>query len=255
MRLRLAALVLLLLMAPALAASSGSRHFNASYAHLGSAVVTATPLTISCWFRLDNSSDGVKHTLAGVFRASGGTAGQQSGLYIVHNNNGAAGSQPVYAASASTGTFTTGAVTSANVTNTNWHHVMAVFASSTSRTIYLDGGHSGSEATSNTPSSLNDTVIGAFLDPTGAQFDSTNQSEAHCAFWSAALTAAEDVSLANGASPMVIRPVSLLSYAPLWGLASPELDLIDLGHAWTLVSSPTVTASAPPVSVFLPASP
>ena len=101
------------------------------------------------------------------------------------------------------------AQTTSGFTINTWHHVCFVCSSSTSRTIYRDGGSSGTNTTDDTPTSLTRVFIG------------TNTSEgfdgyiSDVAIWSAALSTGEITSLAKGFSAKKIRPQSLEHYTPL----------------------------------------
>lgn len=57
-------------------------------------------------------------------------------------------------------------------------------------------------------------------------------------FWNAILTAAEFAALGNGVSPRLIRPGNLVSYVPIFGNDSPEVDLVDATR-WTVNGSPS----------------
>ena len=47
--------------------------------------------------------------------------------------------------------------------------------------------------------------------------------------------------LADGFSPLLVRPASLLSYVPIIGTDSPEIDLVD-SSTWTINGTLTKTA-------------
>jgi len=62
-----------------------------------------------------------------------------------------------------------------------------------------------------------------------------------------ALSAGEVAALGAGASPLAVRPQSLVAYWPLYGNVSPETDIIS-GYDMTLYNSPTEADSHPPLS-------
>jgi hypothetical protein len=67
---------------------------------------------------------------------------------------------------------------------------------------------------------------------------------AEAAIWSVALTADEVASLASGAAPFMIRPASLVLYAPLIGReAATEWDYF--GPSITLNNSPAIGTDHP----------
>ena len=109
------------------------------------------------------------------------------------------------------------------VVNT-WHHAAAVFASTTSRTIYLDGVAGTTDTTSIAAATPGETGIGFYNPSTGnAQFMSGLIGEA--AVWSASLDQGEITALAAGMSPRMVRPGALAAYWPLLGVFSPEIDV------------------------------
>lgn len=117
---------------------------------VGSAVLTATPITITAWFKT-STSDG---HVAGLGSHDSGDLhalrlGGTNDIYAESNNAGVAGNV---------------AEASGSFTNDAWTHGAAVFANSTSRIIYRDGGNSGSNSTDITPNQLSRTVIGARFD-------------------------------------------------------------------------------------------
>jgi hypothetical protein len=118
-----------------------------------------------------------------------------------------------------------------------------VFASSTSRTAYINGGSSGTNTTSVVPSLLNRTNIGVqFLQNAGGTsgISFANGRVAECGIWNAALTAAEVASLAKGMTCDKVRPQSLVFYAPL------VRDLIDQKGGLTITNNNGATVANHP---------
>lgn len=175
---------------------------------VNSAVLTAMPLTIACWFNataLDNA-----HRMVSL------TDGSTNNRFQVGISVGNA----VLALIASGGS-SANATSSATITAGTWFHCAAVFASATSRTVYLNGGNSGTNATNLTPSGLNVTVLGNDGTTT------CNGTIAWPAIWNAALSNGEIAALATGLDPRLLqsqRP-ALKFFALLPG-ASPEVDVI-----------------------------
>ncbi|CAM6003248.1 unnamed protein product [Sphagnum balticum] len=127
-----------------------------------------------------------------------------------------------------------------------WFFVAGVIASVSSRTIYLN---------QNAP--ITDTnTVGAISGLTSIDFgyspwDSSQPLSGKLAewgLWDAALTTAEIASLAAGVLPPQVRPLSLVGYWPLYGLASPEPDLSGNANNGTLTG--TTYATGPPVELF-----
>lgn len=90
----------------------------------------------------------------------------------------------------------------------------AVFSASNSRTIYSGAGGSVTDTTSVTPTSLDRTNIGARYNAgsLGGFFDG---KIGEVAVWDAAITSDDFQCLFNGASPIVVKPASLIAYFPL----------------------------------------
>ena len=117
------------------------------------------------------------------------------------------------------------ATASASFTANTWHHACGVAENSTSRLVYLDGGNVGTNATSVTISGMDATKT-EFGRRNGASIPEAYFSGdmAEAGLWNVALTAAEVASLGKGASPLMVRPQSLVGYWPMLGLSSTELD-------------------------------
>lgn len=189
-----------------------SRLLNGSteWLRTAAAIASVTPLTLACWFWLTDSA-----AARVIMCIDDGTANER--FQMNHNIGGA-----IAALVANAGT-TSQATTVATASSSAWHHGAAVFASATSRSIYLDGGNVQSNATSRTPGALNSTTIGA-RNGGGTSFAGYL---AEVAIWNAALTAAEAALLGlTRVSPLMIRSANLVAYAPLMGQGSPEIDIV-----------------------------
>jgi hypothetical protein len=132
-----------------------------------------------------------------------------------------------------------------------WFHAGAVFSGtsgvSTSIKAYADGTLQDTVTTTfTTPTSLDRTTIGRLSRTAPLHYQ--NGRLAHTAIWSVALSDAEILALSKGASPAQIQPASLVSYTPLWGLHSPEIDLVKNSATWT-VTGATQANDAPVQSI------
>lgn len=177
-----------------------------SYIEATSGVVTAVPLTMSCWFNLDNAT--ANQTVMSV-SASGATSAR---FAIVAA--GAATNDPLRAVVQAGGTVVN--AEAGTFLADTWHHGCAVFTSATSRTIYLDHATSGTNTTNITPNSalINRTNIASQWGA-GARGVTGNGEIIEVGIWDVALTSAEIKSLSLGFKPTQIRPNSLVFYAPL----------------------------------------
>jgi hypothetical protein len=195
-----------------------------------SAVLTAAPITMACWFKLTDITN---------FQALMSLARNNAtfGDFFILAARGDVASDPLEANcfSSSPNGFGVAATTSGYAANT-WHHGCAVFASATDRRVYLNGGSKGTNATSTNPISIDRTSIGALYRNTPAGYCDGLLAEA--GIWNVALSDEEAAILAKGYSPLLVRPASLVAYWPLIGRYSPEID-IKGGYALT-VSGATV---------------
>lgn len=146
---------------------------------------------------------------------------------------------------ASTG-FTEHQTYAANTFGTGtWHSAIAVFTSSTSRTVYLDAdfANAGTGTTSSTPGTMAEVNLGAFL----GGFNFFDGRIAEAAVWGEVLETAEIVAYHAGWSPLLIRPRALLAYWPLHGSFSPEVDRRG-GRSLTLTGAPA--AAEHPMCIY-----
>lgn len=200
---------------------------SGQYHRATQAVVTAAPLTMACWFNADSATtngvlmsmlDEGSNNWTGFYLVCGGTdVGDPFQAAAVNNNS-------FVSASTSTG-YSTGV----------WMHGCGVYTSDTSRTAYLDGGSAVTDTTSCTPSAIMDnTVIGSARRTIADNGFDGRIAEA--GIWNTDLTAAEVLSLAEGVSPLKVRPQSLVFYAPL------IREVLDIrgGRALAATGSPAV---------------
>jgi len=182
---------------------------SAQYLYRASAVVSAMPITMACWFRTTSTT--AIQRLVDVGQLS--TGNQKWSLALL--GTAAAPNTTVIANTSSvSGAF---AATTATYLADTWHHAAAVFTSSTSRTAYLDGGNAGTDTASVSPSGVDTTTIGATGVGASAFGQYMSGRIAEAAIWDVALTASEIAALARGFIPPQIRPQSLVAYWPLGG--------------------------------------
>lgn len=162
------------------------------------------------------------------------------------NWGGNAAGDPLRAITWNAGTFALAATTSGYSVNT-WHHGCAVFAAANSRTVYIDGGSAATETTSITPGSAPTSIaVGRFQSNAPSGYFSGRLAEV--GVWSVGLNASEVAALARGISPRRVRPESLVGYWPIWGLHSPEIDL--LGGVRPMTVTGATQANHAPVRPF-----
>lgn len=203
--------------------------FNGSnqYITTASAPVTAAPLTMAAWANPVNTT--ANHTILTIGDVAGDVdywriyaAGADAGDFAKFDcRRGAAGLQT--------------ASSSIAYTANTWQHYCGVAVSATDRTMYLDGGNTGTNTVSTVPANLDIASIGRLERLSATQYFAGALAEV--ALWSAALTAGEVLALSKRVSPLLIRPQSLVFYVPL------VRELIGWkGFALTANNSPTVSA-------------
>lgn len=203
-----------------------ARSFNGSsdYLRYSGAVVTATPLTIAGWF--DENNPGFIRTLVYIGQSSSTSNRNHWSLRV-----GDGSIQAVAATSSA-------ATASVSGTYTGWSHGAAVFGSDTSRYAYGNGVAGTENTTAKTPASVNRTSIGNLDDSSGYSTNWYTGDAAEIGIWNVALDAAEIAALAAGVCPLLVRPTSLVSYWPIIGQYSPEIDMKG-GYGLTVTGTST----------------
>lgn len=206
-------------MARAFASASSQYLTNAT------AAIAALPLTMACWAR-PSSATAARTALS---LHTSGSANNRLNLRVT-----SAHVPEMITRDTSPNLVAAASAMTANV----WGHIAGVWASTTSRTCYRNGVAGTTGTTSKTPSGWNTTDIGRLSTPTADYWDG---DLAEAAMWSAALTTAEIAILAQGYSPLCVRPESLVAYWPLIGDASPERERVGRVEM-TLTNAPTAVA-------------
>ena len=171
---------------------------------VASTPVASLPLTMSAWVWLNNLS--AYYQAIALSASSTGAVvsiqyGNGFGFRAWHNDN-ANSNQGAY--------FNTG------ITSGRWYHLCGVFGSGTSRQIYIDGVLGGSSTGSSGATTINRCLFGARMLSGGTTTaDLLPGRLAEVSIWNAALNADEVFSIGKGFRPKVIRPSSLVFYAPM----------------------------------------
>jgi len=199
---------------------------NTMYMSKASAVLTVVPMTFAAWINITT----IANYPTVIEITNGATRTDFFNLFV----DGVSG----FAKAEISHSGTTGnAISTLAVGTSAWYHVCSVFASATSRIVYVNGGNSGTDATNITPSGL--TLTSMAGDAVGNEFDGTF---AFPAIWNVALSAADVASLATGVHPRLVHPEALVACLNLTGGNSPEPDLVS-ATSWTLTGSSTVAAN------------
>lgn len=161
--------------------------------------VTAAPFTIACWFNAD--------VLSGNLISINSSTGNEAFRFVVLTTGS-------IRANSVAGGIGSQSDTTATCTAGTWNHACAVYASSTSRTAYLNGSAGPINTTSSTPAGITRINIGS------RRLNSINDlffdgRLADIGIWNVALTSEEIAGLSKGVSCKLIRPQNLVFYAPL----------------------------------------
>lgn len=189
-----------------------ARNFNgiSEYITIGSAILTASPMTFSCWF-YTNVTDSYQRIISlevvGVETGWALFIGKGKTPYVNFASNisgvGSIANSRIF--------YSTGV----------WQHACGINESTTSRAAFLNGANKGTNTDSSNPTGVNQTRIGAAAYQIKTYF---NGKLAEAAVWNAILSDIEVQALGNRISPIRIRPGNLVFYSPLYGIASPEPD-------------------------------
>lgn len=168
--------------------------------------VTNAPCTFACWFRV-TSLPGSPATLIAISRLLADGHAQLLSL------RGSGDSNRI-AAGVFDGGYSQALSASAPSTNT-WSHAAGVFSATNNRIAYLNGT-AGTANTVSRPNLANIEAIGiGAVRRTGGGVEFFDGRLADVGIWNVALTATEIASLADGMTCNLVRPQSLVFYAPL----------------------------------------
>ena len=207
---------------------------------VGSSIISTTPVTMSIWWRSGVLNDPTTAICVGQY-----SGGDNKHRIVIREDT----TDVVQCATVEAGSGVVATSTSSLSLNT-WYNLTAVFASSTSRAIYINGGSKGTNTTSKDPSGMNRIVIAAVTTGSGTYTQYGDGQMAHAAIWNVALTDTE-VLLLSKFSPLLVHPQSLVFYAPLRGRNDPEIELCNSLNL-ILNGSPAYSATDP--AVILPSS-
>ena len=205
------------------------------------APITVEPITMACWFYADDDA------ATGALMSLGDFDGQNVWLLLAHSNDN------IYARQYTGGVLAAAGVGSFSIDT--WHHACAVYAATDDRKVYLDGGAPGTNTAVGSPSGIDTVTVGSYAYNGSRGRSPFSGRLAEAAMWNVALTANEISMLADGYSPLFVRPQNLVFYPPL--VRDNDEDIVG-GLSLTAVNSPTVAAHppmiypAPPIFYSIP---
>lgn len=117
----------------------------------------------------------------------------------------------------------------------DWNHAVGIWPSATQTKGYLNGsaGSFGDTITRN-PSGVDRVIIGCL---NGGNPSTAGTMIADAAIWDAVLTDDDARTYMAGVSPLKIRPASLVAHWPIWGVGSPEPNVVDSARSLSIVGS------------------
>lgn len=203
---------------------------TSQYISRSGAILSAAPMTFACWF--NPASTTVNSCLINIASQSTNTT-----YFMLYADSSATLTARTVAASSGSSSVTTGTLTVGT-----WAHCAAVFASSTSRTAYLNGTAATPSTISLTPSFNSPiTAIGANFSGNTTAVSLMNGTAAWPAIWNIALSSSDITALAGGLHPLRVHPEALVSCPMLQG-NSPEIDIVS-STTWTTTASPVLAAN------------
>lgn len=214
-----------------------ARVFNASpYLYCDTAPVSQIPLTIAAWVRRP-SNPGADQTIVSIGDASNAAVGVMMSWRNVTGYKIGAGYRNSSANSYANSSLST--------TSGTWYHAIAVYFSSVTTGIFVNGGnetYAGGAAITGLD------MLGIGTHRYGTTADKLlNGDVAHVGVWSVALTQAERNRLYNngiGADPRSVRPDALVAY---WPLLNDDGDQDYWGNFHLTASGSPTYAQHPPV--------
>jgi len=166
---------------------------------------TSYTFTVSCWIRPDGRQNG------GIWNQYDESAGHgRLGIYLLSSGKIRLRYGNSYR--------TTGSVIIA-ANSTTWYHIVSVFQYG-SRELFVDSSsvhsHTGNLSSIHSTSGLDFNIGRAFPGSPGTAYYFDGDI-AEWAAWKSVLSTGEMTSLYNGASPLFVRPGSMLAYYPMGG--------------------------------------
>ena len=205
-----------------------------NYLYQPEAIVNAPPFSFAAWVYLNSTS--IDAYVFGV----GCTSAKD--LYYLEFPN----TLDKFSATANSTSGTLDQTAASNngsgIVTGQWYHVAAVYTNTSSRTIYINGGHSVNSIVNivTTPADFTQTSLGAEF-YNGAFYNELDGYIAYPTIWNVALSSGDVTSLWNGGSgadPRTIESGSVVSFSLLSEVSSPWYDSYTHEN-WTTVGSLT----------------
>lgn len=219
--------------------------FNGSTDQWGTAIDAALrpslPISVGAWINPDALVNG-----AGIY-TNNKTDAQHRGLWMALSGTGGNVEVSYGDNSGSSSASRRSKVAAAGVTTGAWQYVSCSVRGATDMSIYRNGSDvGGSYSGTGTPIAYNAGVAGRIGSVGGTFFDGRI---AQVCVWTVSLSAAEHLALASGVSPLMIRPLSLIQFFPMWYGAAIDLSSLALNATSTAGTAANHAPTGPPFPV------
>ena len=211
-------------------ASASSQYLSSS------ATATVHPFTLSAWARPTDATPAAAKAILSI----GNSGANTNWAYLVLLTGG---NLQFAVRGVTDGTKNS----TGTLSNNTWAHCCGIATSIISRTVALNGAVETADTSAVTDlAGVNASRIGRATSSAFNQYWDGDLAE--CAVWDVALADAEVAILATGISPLLVRPGNLISYWPVIGRFSPEIDVVG-GIDMTVNAAP---AAASHTRVIMP---
>ena len=206
------------------------------YLSVASAPLTDYPFTMACWYKINSADLAINQTLLAI-----GSSTTNSRVAMTYNG-GSTPRRAVQILSVSSSDVVSGTGQyEQTISSDTWNHAASVGNSSNIHTAYFNGLIGTSNVTTVSVSGIDRTFIGARFNPvTSAVANPLGGQMAEVGIWNTTLTNAEIASLAKGMTCNLVRPQSLVFYAPL------IRDLQDVRGGRAITNNNTATVANHP---------
>lgn len=184
-----------------------ARNFNGSSDYIEGALALSYPFSVAGWFRSTSI------TTTQIIACAGNLTGADDDRTTLQAAGGAAG-DPVRCSAVTNGGSAASVDSTTGYTANVWYHACMSCLSSTSRSVYINGGSKATTLGSRAMTGLNTFTIGAQRSA-GSLGNYFSGDLAELAVWDSALSDADALSLGTGFKPFRVATSSLIFYAPL----------------------------------------
>lgn len=223
---------------------------TSNYFKLASGVAVGVPLSVSVWAKTSIIGAASSQYMFGLWNSAAGTTAQNQFSFGV-----AATTNFIFCQETDNASAGGAAMSSAAISANGLFHGLAVFSGNASRSVYLNGGNKGTDATAAGvgPVGINRTTIGTGLstDATIAPFAPAGTGDiAEIAVWKTALIDTDAPRLATGIDARAVSREFLIAYWKLDGGGLKEVNLANRNADISVTGA--LSLSPQPPKIFMP---